>query len=155
VSAPQRTRLRSVPRACAVLAAALLAGLTALATPAHARDVYVTIRTPTGNIGCAYAHFAQQPVFLRCDIRTGLVPKPPRPKGCDVDWGYGYSMKPFGRADSFCAGDTVLDRRARVLAYGHTWKRGGFTCTSRRTGLTCHNLSGHGFVLSRQHSRTF
>lgn len=142
-------------RARVAQAAALVVGLAALATPARASDVFVTIKTPTGNIGCAYSRFTGQPAILRCDIRSGLVPRPPRPKSCDLDWAYGYEMATADRAHTFCAGDTVLDPRARVVAYGRTWKRGGFTCVSHRTGLTCHNRSGHGFVLSRGHSRTF
>jgi len=38
---------------------------------------------------------------------------------------------------------------------GFSWTWHGFRCTSRRTGLTCKNLSGHGFVLSRQSQRVF
>jgi Family of unknown function (DUF6636) len=132
-----------------------MAGLAALAAPAWAADVFVTIKTPTGNISCAYSRLTGQPAVLRCDIRSGLVPRPPRPKGCALDWAYGYEMRTTGRAHTFCAGDTVLDARARVVGYGRSWTRGGFTCVSRRTGLTCRNRSGHGFVLSRKHSRTF
>jgi hypothetical protein len=36
-----------------------------------------------------------------------------------------------------------------------TWTWHGIRCTSRRTGLTCKNQSGHGFVLSRQSQRVF
>jgi hypothetical protein len=42
-----------------------------------------------------------------------------------------------------------------VLRYGRSWTWRGIRCTSRRTGLTCKNLSGHGFVLSRQSQRVF
>jgi hypothetical protein len=42
-----------------------------------------------------------------------------------------------------------------VLRYGRSWTWHGFRCTSRHTGLTCKNLSGHGFVLSRQSQRVF
>jgi len=42
-----------------------------------------------------------------------------------------------------------------VLRYGRSWTWHAFRCTSRRTGLTCKNLSGHGFVLSRQSQRVF
>lgn len=143
-----------MPRASLAQAAALVGGLVILAAPASARDVIVVFRTPTGNIGCAYSWFSGEPPYLRCDIRSGLVPRPPRPKGCDLDWGYGYELSATGRARTFCAGDTTLDPRARVLAYGARWSRGGFTCVSRTTGLTCRNRSGHGFLLSRVRSRT-
>jgi hypothetical protein len=42
-----------------------------------------------------------------------------------------------------------------TLAYGRSWSFKGFSCRSRRVGLTCSNRSGHGFFLSRQHQRIF
>jgi len=42
-----------------------------------------------------------------------------------------------------------------VLRYGRTWFWHGIRCTSRASGLTCTNQSGHGFVLSRQSQRVF
>jgi len=46
-------------------------------------------------------------------------------------------------------------RELPLLRYGSSWTWHGFRCTSRRTGLTCKNQSGHGFVLSRQAQRVF
>jgi hypothetical protein len=43
----------------------------------------------------------------------------------------------------------------RVLRYGTTWRRDGFTCRSRIVGLRCRNASVHGFFLSRQRSYAF
>jgi hypothetical protein len=42
-----------------------------------------------------------------------------------------------------------------ILRYGRSWTWRAIRCTSRRTGLTCKNQSGHGFVLSRQSQRVF
>ncbi len=92
---------------------------------------------------------------MRCDIGGGLHPLPPRPKSCDLDWGYGYEMTPFGKAKTFCAGDTAHEPRAPILPYGKSWKKGPFTCLSLRIGLRCTNRSRHGFFLSREHSYTF
>src|SRR3954453_8924852 len=39
-----------------------------------------------------------------------------------------------------------------VLAYGKPWRKSGYTCTSRSTGLTCKRGS-HGFFLSRESQR--
>ena len=128
--------------------------LVVLAAPARATDVIRFFRTPSGNIGCAYAYFEGESPTLRCDIRSGLQPAPPRPRSCDLDWAYGYELGATGLAHTFCAGDTALNPRATVLAYGQVWRQAGFTCTSRTTGLTCLNRSGHGFLLSRSHSRT-
>jgi hypothetical protein len=54
-----------------------------------------------------------------------------------------------------CAGVEAVDTRAKLLRYGHRWKRGGFNCFSNTAGLRCHNLSGHGFFISRKHSYRF
>ena len=43
----------------------------------------------------------------------------------------------------------------RTLAYGKSWQRGPFTCTSRVTGVTCRNRTGHGLFISRQAYRTW
>jgi hypothetical protein len=138
-----------------VLVGSIALGALAFAggTASGKSNVFVQFRTPTGNIGCGYDKFSGEPAHLRCDIGTGLRPRPGRPAGCDLDWGFGYAMGKTGRATVVCAGDTVLDRRAPVLRYGQTWRRDGFTCVSRSTGLTCTNLSGRGFFLSRQQSR--
>jgi hypothetical protein len=42
-----------------------------------------------------------------------------------------------------------------VLAYGEVWQRGGFTCRSEQTGLTCFNAMQHGFSLSRAELTVF
>jgi len=118
-------RRRTTVVTLAVVAALLVAAGTASATLS-------TFRTPTGNIGCLYDSSDR---YLRCDIRSGLEPMPPRPKGCGVDWGFSLNMNRTGRARITCAGDTALDPRARPLAYGSTWRRGGLACTSRTAGL--------------------
>ncbi len=128
----------------------------ALAIPADASTL-LFFRTPSGNIGCAYSAGlpgAQAPT-LRCDIRSGLVPRPPRPAGCPLDWGDSLAIRSTGRATGVCHGDTAIDSRAPVLRYGRTWKRGGLACSSRTTGLRCTNSSEHGFFLSRERSTIF
>jgi hypothetical protein len=93
---------------------------------------------------------------LRCDIASGLKPRPHRPKDCThLAWGDSYTMNIHGRAILTCHGDTVIIKGSRVIAYGKTWSRGGFTCWSRTTGLRCRNASRHGWFLSRQHSDRF
>ena len=134
----------------------LLLVVFALALPATAHAAFFQFRTPSGNIGCAYSSEpGQGGPYLRCDTLSGLKPKPPRPKGCDLDWGFGFQMNATGRARTVCAGDTAVDKRAKALRYGQKWSRGGFTCASRVAGLRCANRSGHGFFLSRGHSFRF
>jgi hypothetical protein len=109
------------------------------------------LQMPSRNIGCI---FSRSPQYVRCDVRTGLRPPPPRPKNCDLDWAYGLEMTVTSRAHTFCAGDTALGQ-GPVLAYGATLKILGFTCSSQRVGLRCANRAGHGFFLSRERWRTF
>jgi hypothetical protein len=140
-------RFALVTLAVAVLSAGAAQGRSA---------VFLFFRTPSGNIGCVYgsaeAGFRTQ---LRCDIRSGLLPRPPRPARCDLEYGDSYELRRTGRASLVCHGDTVFDPRARVLAYGAVWSRDGFRCSSQEAGLRCTNRSGHGFFLSRAHSFTF
>jgi hypothetical protein len=134
---------------------ALVASLF-LALAGSAGGAVYSFRMPSSNIGCIYS---SDPGFggpyLRCDILSGLKPAPARPRGCTLDWKYGYRIRPTGRALTVCAGDTAVDRRARALPYGRRWSHGGFTCLSRRIGLRCRNRSGHGFFLSKKHSYRF
>jgi hypothetical protein len=113
-------------------------------------------RTPSSNIGCIFnAEPGGSGPYLRCDILSGLKPAPKRPKGCTLDWKYGYRIRPKGPALTVCAGDTAVNRRAKAIPYGGKWSRGGFSCLSRKAGLRCKNASGHGFFLSRTHSYRF
>jgi len=135
--------------------ALLLAVLTVLGLPVvagadrSARARLEFFRLPSNNIGCL---LSTGPTVLRCDILSGVKPKP---RGrCDGDW-TGYSMRPSGTSGPTCAGDTVLDMKARVLRYGQTWRRAGFTCRSSAAGLRCTNRTGHGFSISRQRSYAF
>ena len=124
----------------------------ALLLPASASAKFVFFQTPSHNIGCAYS---SSPASLRCDIRTGLKPPPSKPKGCQNDWTFGYSVNATGRAHKVCAGDTVFSPSAKVIRYGTTWRGGAFSCKSSTSGLRCKNRSGHGFFLSRAHSFRF
>ncbi len=137
-------------RQAIVLIVALLAVVLVMAAPTEARVEY--FRTPSGNIGCVYD---SSPPYLRCDIRTGLKPRPTRPASCDLDWGDSVSLGRTGRTQLSCHGDTVFGSRGRVLRYGTKWTRGPFSCRSRTTGLTCRNTAAHGFFLSRQRWRRF
>jgi hypothetical protein len=134
----------------------VLISAVSLALVGSAHAALFMFRTPSSNTGCIYS---SDPSFggpeLRCDILSGLKPAPKRPKGCTLDWKYGYRIRPTGPALKVCAGDTAVNRRAKVVPYGRKWVRGGFTCLSRRAGLRCRNRSGHGFFLSKKHSYRF
>lgn len=147
-------------RIALVLAAAgcVIAALSATSSAATRRggDEVVGFSTPSKNIGCVYAHFSASSgspatTNLRCDIGSGLRPKPAKPARCDLDYGDSYAMGKRGRPYVVCHGDTALGSKT-ILGYGRTWRHDGFTCVSRTSGLTCKNLSGHGWFLSREHS---
>jgi hypothetical protein len=121
----------------------LLAGAALLASAPAASAALVHFRTPSGNIGCI-----GDATYLRCDLRSTSVPSPPRPRGCEFDYGPAFAMTPRGRARRICHSDTALGGRS-VLAYGRARRIGPFRCVSRTSGLTCRNRAGHGWFLSR------
>jgi hypothetical protein len=118
----------------------------AAAAPAHA---FTNFRTPSKLIYCAYG---KGPSYLRCD--TWYRTRFSGTKSCvEGYYGEAFGMNKRGAAQPLCVSDSVYDAHARVLRYGTTRRFGPFTCTSRRTGLTCRNRSGHGWTLSRQKQR--
>jgi hypothetical protein len=139
------------------LAAVGLAAAAALSfagpVPARSSPTFTFFRTPSHNVACVAS--AAYATSLRCDILSGLVPRPPRPARCSLDWGFGYTLFGRGRAEVTCAGDSANDPHAKVIPYGASWRLGPFRCTSRRAGLRCTNRDGHGFFLSRARSRRF
>jgi hypothetical protein len=138
------------------LGLALLGSLAlGVASTHEAGSAYVAFRTPSGNIGCAYARLPGETATLRCEIASGLRPLAPRPGSCHASWGRAVAMGKTGRAIRLCISDTVMDPHAQALAYGKTWRRDGFICESQTAGLTCENQSNHGWFLSRARSRVF
>ena len=135
-----------------VAATAVFAASLVIALPARADAASEFFRMPSKNIYCTWT---SAPAVLRCDILSGVKPLPPRPRSCDFDWGAGFDLTRSGRARILCVSDSVVANSARVLRYGQTWSRGGFTCTSRAIGLRCRSVSGRGFFLSRQRSFRF
>jgi hypothetical protein len=121
--------------------------LLKLSTAAHAQYVPVGFQSPSKNITCQYFAEDKQNT-LRCDIST-METKPRRPADCELDYGGAFQMNAKGNATRLCHGDTVMDPRLPVLGYGEVWQRGGFTCTSEQTGITCFNTERRGFSLSR------
>ena len=96
---------------------------------------------PSGNIGCLYG-FGQ----LRCDILSGLEPEPD--EECEFDW-VGVDIGTADAAAANCGSDTIFDAGAPTLEYGSTWRRGGITCESDESALTCSNEEDHSFTLAR------
>lgn len=144
----------------AVGAVALLAlGSLAAASSSKARvgkDTYSDFRLPSNNIFCAYVvSSSPHAKYIRCDIMSGIKPKPTGKCKYEGTRGISVDLNVTGRATFPCSSDTVYNKSAAKLNYGKTWRRGGFTCKSKKAGLRCSNKSAHGFFLSRQHSYRF
>jgi hypothetical protein len=110
-------------------------------------------QSPSKNIACQYFDYDKQNI-LRCDI-SAMETKPRRPADCDLDYGGAFEMNAKGPAARLCHGDTVMDRTLPVLGYGEVWQRGGFTCASEQTGVTCFNADRRGFSLARARQEVF
>ncbi len=132
----------------------LMAGLALWAGAAAAQDM-VQFQSPTGNIHCLMLAGDGDWQGVRCDILEAELSYTLRPVDCDLDWGHAFEVPRRGGATPVCAGDTVADPGAPVLDYGRSYSRGGMTCTSEKTGMTCLNAQGSGFTLSRARQRVF
>ena len=117
-------------------------------------------KTPSGNIVCGWSIAPDGTGSMECGVKSGLKP-PPKPIHCTAGDPNDkrVSLTATGRAvPVLCAGDPgpfVVEAKASVLGYGHTWSGGGLSCSSATTGVTCRNRVGHGFFLSRERWRTF
>lgn len=130
----------------------------ALCSSAAAR-VVPGFRSPTGNIKCYYdAHGLTSRGFspvVRCGLDHAAYSKRLQQRCRAGDW-HGFSLTPNGRPLLFCpAGGGGPRPIYATLAYGKSWRRGPFTCTSRIAGVTCRNRTGHGLYVSRESYRTW
>jgi hypothetical protein len=129
--------MRRLRRLLPIIVAATCAAMTC---PAAAQGVYRTFQTPSGQIMCAYFDASNAAPQIRCDLlflndRAAVITR-------------------SGKGRIVKVTDAVGDPKSRKLAYGTSARFGVYTCTSRRSGLTCRNRrSRHGFTVSRQ-SRT-
>ena len=114
----------------------------ALAFPPAAQAVFKTFRAPSGQILCAYFTPFEGALQIRCDLlflndRAAV-------------------LRPSGKGRLTRVTDVAGNPRSRTLAYGTSRTFGIYTCTSRRSGLTCKvRRTGHGFTVSRQSQRVF
>lgn len=125
---------------------------TAAGTEARQDDVF--FQTPTGNISCMIV--SEQDGYVRCDMQQLQPSHATPPDDCDLDWGTAFAITANGKSgELICHGDTLFGTRPMKLEYGKTLEVGGFRCLSEKTGLTCKNSAGHGFMLSRARQRLF
>jgi hypothetical protein len=120
----------------------------AVSAPAVSSTGFASFRLPSKRIGCMYGALPGSTPSIRCDVLgDGLHPRPKA--NCQGDW-VGLALGAKGRARPVCAGDTAVDPKSPILAYGKTWRRGPITCRSARDGLRCSSKAGHGFFLARE-----
>ncbi|BAT60700.1 hypothetical protein GJW-30_1_03249 [Variibacter gotjawalensis] len=136
-----------------IIAAALLLASFA---PTHAQTVDGdNFASPSRNIYCNYFK-GDGPPSVRCDLMQVSNRQPPRPRDCDLEYGRSFEVTANAtKAMRICVGDTVADPGVRVLPYGQTWQKDGFTCYSAESGMTCRNNRGAGFELSRAAQKIF
>ena len=120
---------------------------------ANAQTAQTGFQSPSKNIACQYFDYDKRNI-LRCDI-AAMETRPRRPADCELDYGGAFEMNAKGPAARICHGDTVMDKSLPVLAYGEVWQRGGFTCKSEQTGVTCFNADRRGFSLARAKQEMF
>lgn len=117
-------------------------------------------RSPSGNIQCHYDPKAYAPNgtrrLLTCGLRHAAYATQLQRRCLAGDW-HGFGLRANTKPTIFCSGNPDFSIRPvyTTLAYGKSWTRGRFTCTSRVTGVTCHNAGGHGLFISRQSYRTW
>jgi len=90
------------------------------------------------------------PGAVRCDVKNHTWVAPPKPRWCDVDWGFGVQVGEKRAGSYLCAGDTVALPGSPVLATGASLTLGRFTCSGPADGtVRCqNNRSLHGFEVS-------
>ena len=124
-----------------------LAAMLLLPVVASAQEAF---QLPSGNIHCALFEGT-----LRCDVLNFTYARPPRPRGCEQDWGGAVELGGKGAPVLLCHGDTVADPSNPVLGYGRAWQGPGMACTAAQTGLRCTNGDGRGFEMARGRLRQF
>lgn len=127
--------------------------LLVLSGTARAQSGPAGFQSPSKNIACQYFDYDKQNT-IRCDIAEATV-SARRPADCDLEWGKAFEMRSKGNASRICYGDTVIEKSLPALSYGEVWQRGGFTCTSEQSGVTCFNADRHGFLLARAKQEIF
>ena len=129
-------------------------GVLVLAGTAGAASL-PALRSPSGNIRCVYAAKTdprnQGGLFCTIGRASYAASLQQRCISKDtVDW-HGFMLSARGRGEVVCSGGALWfgTPRTTTVAYGRSWHAGPYTCTSRRTGVTCRNGGGHGLFLSR------
>jgi hypothetical protein len=134
-----------------------VAAVIMCAAPANAAKTPLpSFRSPSGNIRCFDAG------VLHCQIAQADYAKTLQDRcmaRASLDW-HGFELTATGKGGITCSGGILYNPATQtphyaLLAYGKTWRQGGFTCASAVTGITCRNRAGHRLFVSRQSWRGF
>jgi hypothetical protein len=121
---------------------ALIAAAVLVALPASASGAIRSFRSPTGKLGCMFYSDPDVPPQVRCEWKGG------NDRALILD--------EIRKGKRIKITDTVLDPKAKALAYGKSTRFGKLKCTLRTTGITCtSSKSGHGFTVSIARQRVF
>ena len=146
----------------ALLSALVLVALCLPAT-SQAGSGLRFFHTADGNVDCGMFKGLKKtrkhprlPGGARCDVPNHLWVAPPKPRWCDVDWGFGVQVGEKRSGRFLCAGDTVALPNSPVLATGTSITLGRFTCGVPTDAVRCqNNRNGHGFEVSNEAVQLF
>ena len=146
----------------AIILALITVGACLAPAGAAAKRILPGFHSPSGNIRCYYQSSSRSAI-LRCQIGhadyakrlAGYCGSPP----IGVDWG-GFELTATRKGAVTCTGGVLYEPETERpvfvnLPYGASFRRGVFTCVSRRTGVTCRSRSGHGLFVSRERWRAW
>src|SRR5437588_7681678 len=126
----------------------LLAVSLLLPASAYAKSPLQGFHSPSRNIKCLFV--PGPPSNMLCSIQQAAYSTQLQDNcmaGPGLDW-HGFTLTGRGKGQPVCTGGILYDSSRPLhyvnLPYGHTWRHGVYTCTSRTTGVTCRNKTGHG-----------
>lgn len=111
-------------------------------------------QSPSGNIRCVIDD--TDVTFVRCDLEVDQQSYTQRPASCEGEWGRSFGVTEAGRGFLNCATESIDGTSDPVvLPYGVILELDGVSCQSARTGMTCTNVEGGGFMVRRAEQRVF
>jgi len=120
----------------------LLVGVATTMPSAASAATSIDFRTPDKAAYCDYVP--------KGEIVEGGIANPRANMYCwTPNDGFYASMHGSGKARKGYGEKGWQPSTKRVLKFGKTWRRGGFHCISRSSGLTCRNTQEHGWWFGR------
>jgi hypothetical protein len=132
-----------------ILAGAAIAALAISPAIARDQDSQAEFITPSGNVGCTYTPKGGTATYEPTGGGPELICERVEPTYVTLVMGPNGRVKRIDNpGEQGCCSDQPK------LAYGKSWSRGPFTCSSAAAGLTCNGPGGHGFFVSRNRIAT-